>query len=361
MILRVMNLPLCIIVFHFIGHSQSFSPLNQHQPYSRIKVISPIPIESASSERKLSYANRRLLLSSTSRDNEQGNPGNDEGKPSHDSVDDGDDDDDAVAELLSRREKLRKRVKVMAKRLANPMPRAIASVLSDATLGAVDMAVEEVMTRNPTASSSKSVRALARRSSEKEVPKQSASTEVTESASPSPNDTTFSELTSDLVNEAFEPMESALDEVEASLENARSALVAAKSQASQAIEAIQAAAIAQAEGAATIVQTAEEEAERKVINEIYDSADGSEVDVSSLSLEDVNFEDSEMMPPFLDEASCLIPGEPVVRIEKAPENSRRIFAGVDIMASVDDVWNVSTPLLYFFCHVTHKCSSICQG
>lgn len=155
------------------------------------------------------------------------------------------------------------------------------------------------------------------------------------------SDTILSELTSDLVNEAFEPMELALDEVEDSLKHARSALVTAKSQASQAIEAIQAAAIAQAEGAATIVQTAEEEAERKVINEIYSSADGSEVDVTGLSLEDVNFEDSEMMPPFLDEASCLIPGEPVVRVEKAPENSRRIFAGVDIMASVDDVWNVS--------------------
>jgi hypothetical protein len=32
----------------------------------------------------------------------------------------------------------------------------------------------------------------------------------------------------------------------------------------------------------------------------------------------------------------------VVRVEKAPENSRRIFAGIDILASVDTVWNVLT-------------------
>jgi hypothetical protein len=61
---------------------------------------------------------------------------------------------------------------------------------------------------------------------------------------------------------------------------------------------------------------------------------------SSLSLHDVDF--SDMAPPFLDETQCLVPGEPVVRVEKAPENSRRIFAGVDIMASVDDVWKVLT-------------------
>lgn len=51
---------------------------------------------------------------------------------------------------------------------------------------------------------------------------------------------------------------------------------------------------------------------------------------------------TEMAPPFIGEDQCLVPGEAVVRVEKAPENSRRIFAGIDIMASVDDVWNVLT-------------------
>jgi len=58
--------------------------------------------------------------------------------------------------------------------------------------------------------------------------------------------------------------------------------------------------------------------------------------------DEIDYSLSEMAPPFIDENSCLIPGEPLVRIEKAPSNSRRIFAGIDIVASVDDVWEVLT-------------------
>eukprot|EP00555_Chaetoceros_dichaeta_P009837 CAMPEP_0198255230 /NCGR_PEP_ID=MMETSP1447-20131203/5388_1 /TAXON_ID=420782 /ORGANISM="Chaetoceros dichaeta, Strain CCMP1751" /LENGTH=564 /DNA_ID=CAMNT_0043941549 /DNA_START=229 /DNA_END=1923 /DNA_ORIENTATION=+ len=65
-------------------------------------------------------------------------------------------------------------------------------------------------------------------------------------------------------------------------------------------------------------------------------------DVSSLTYDDVDYQTSEMSPPFIGEDQCLVPGEAVVRVEKAPENSRRIFAGIDIMASVDDVWSVLT-------------------
>ena len=50
-----------------------------------------------------------------------------------------------------------------------------------------------------------------------------------------------------------------------------------------------------------------------------------------------------MAPPFIGEDECLVPGEPVVRVERAPQNSRRIFAGVDIpSASVNDVWELLT-------------------
>jgi len=65
-------------------------------------------------------------------------------------------------------------------------------------------------------------------------------------------------------------------------------------------------------------------------------------DVSSLTYDDVDYLTSEMSPPFIGEDQCLVPGEAVVRVEKAPENSRRIFAGIDIMASVEDVWSVLT-------------------
>ena len=50
-----------------------------------------------------------------------------------------------------------------------------------------------------------------------------------------------------------------------------------------------------------------------------------------------------MSPPFIGEDGCLLPGEPVVRVERAPQNSRRIFAGIDIpSASVNDVWELLT-------------------
>jgi len=68
----------------------------------------------------------------------------------------------------------------------------------------------------------------------------------------------------------------------------------------------------------------------------------SEFDVSSLAYDDVDYTLTEMSPPFINEDECLVPGEPIVRVEKAPQNSRRIFAGIDIPVSVDDVWDLLT-------------------
>ena len=70
--------------------------------------------------------------------------------------------------------------------------------------------------------------------------------------------------------------------------------------------------------------------------------DAEALDISALAYEDIDYHLSEMSPPFINEDQCLVPGEAVVRVEKAAENSRRIFAGIDIMASVDDVWNILT-------------------
>jgi len=48
-------------------------------------------------------------------------------------------------------------------------------------------------------------------------------------------------------------------------------------------------------------------------------------------------------PVVLTDLICLIPGDdPVVRVEDAPGNARRIFTGVDICATVSDVWEVLT-------------------
>jgi hypothetical protein len=47
--------------------------------------------------------------------------------------------------------------------------------------------------------------------------------------------------------------------------------------------------------------------------------------------------------PFLSDDICLLPGSsPIVRVEEAPSNSRRIFTGVDIMADMEAIWDVLT-------------------
>ena len=65
-------------------------------------------------------------------------------------------------------------------------------------------------------------------------------------------------------------------------------------------------------------------------------------DLSTLKYEDIDYTLTDMAPPFINEDECLVPGEPLVRVEKAPQNSRRIFAGIDIPVSVDEVWSLLT-------------------
>mmetsp|Transcript_5531 Transcript_5531/g.9142 ORF Transcript_5531/g.9142 Transcript_5531/m.9142 type:complete len:568 (+) Transcript_5531:2-1705(+) len=232
----------------------------------------------------------------------------------------------------TRRMRVRNKIAQVAKNIvvrpivsAAPMPRAIATILRDATLGAVDIAVDRVIDR---ASSS---------------PSSSASS----SSSLDFNDSLDPMDVKDLIDDAFAPMEASLQDMEAALTKARVSLVEAKNQATEAIEAVEAAALAQAEGAATAVAKAEEVAAQLVIADIFNDGtaaltEDGEVDISSLTYDDVGYHLSEMAPPFIDEASCLVPGEAVVRVEKAPDNSRRIFAGIDIPVGVEAVWQVLT-------------------
>lgn len=65
------------------------------------------------------------------------------------------------------------------------------------------------------------------------------------------------------------------------------------------------------------------------------------------SPEDLEFLDSVKTnrftsPEVLTDDMCLLPGDPIIRIEEAPSNSRRIYSGIDIMTSVEDVWKVLT-------------------
>jgi len=82
--------------------------------------------------------------------------------------------------------------------------------------------------------------------------------------------------------------------------------------------------------------------EETIENEDIPDESQSDFDVSTLKYEDVDYTLTDMAPPFINEDECLVPGEPVVRVEKAPQNSRRIFAGIDIPVSVDDVWKLLT-------------------
>ena len=153
-----------------------------------------------------------------------------------------------------------------------------------------------------------------------------------------------------LIEEAFLPVETTLDEIENQLKGMRLAIREAKQQAVTAIEAIEVAAIVQAEGAAQAVKAAEEAASRKILEDIYVAAhEESQEEETTLmetrqlsAYDDVDYSTSEMAAPFIGEDQCLVLGEPVARVEKAPENSRRIFAGIDIPHSVDDVWNLLT-------------------
>jgi len=51
-------------------------------------------------------------------------------------------------------------------------------------------------------------------------------------------------------------------------------------------------------------------------------------------------DDEDQSPVVLDPAICLVPGKPVVRVEKAPGNARRIFTGIDIVSEEPDVLEV---------------------
>ena len=57
-------------------------------------------------------------------------------------------------------------------------------------------------------------------------------------------------------------------------------------------------------------------------------------------------DDDEEAPPILSDEICLVPGRPVVRVEVAPGNARRIFTGIDIVvedpAALELVWNMLT-------------------
>lgn len=241
----------------------------------------------------------------------------------------------------NRRTRLRKRVTKLARDiLSTAAPDAVMAVMYDATTKSIDMAVENLLAR-------RKILRFRREEDDDDDDEEDDDGDLASSARTHLRTANVSSAldTAILIDEAFRPVEESLQGLEEQLLQARKSLAISKQKAHEALSTIQATAIARAlEGAVEAVEQAEQDASRKVLADIYVSTvdNTTKLDISSLAFEDVDYGTSEMAPPFLDEGQCLVPGEPVVRVEKAPENSRRIFAGVDIMTSVDNVWNVLT-------------------
>jgi len=285
--------------------------------------------------------------------------------------------DKSIYEQINKGKKIRDKVKNIAKNLImNPVksvvPQAIAEILTDATSEVVEMAVEE-------ASKVRMKGDFGRINRTRSI------SSILELEAAMQGDTLVAldsiALAKTAVSDAFSMAESAIEDSEISLIKSKRALAKCKQEVYNAIsQAEKAASKASASAAratdlitndaSDISNEDEDEEERNDINSEEESSAGmgkiddsesvtdnlqsvtqvssimnvaeNSIDVSELTYDDVDYEMSEMSPPFIGEDQCLVPGEAIVRVEKAPENSRRIFAGIDITASVEDVWNVLT-------------------
>ena len=282
----------------------------------------------------------------------------------------------------SKRTLMKRKVKDFAKSIMiKPITqvasgKAIADILTDATSTAMDLAVDEVYEArkvlkviSETKSSSSSIRSSA------------AFSHLIDAEAAMEGDTVEAldriALAKTTAADAFAITESAIKETEDALRQSKDALEKCKRDVARAIAIAEKSAMqanissqkATALATSAALQVGEESVERDYERELEEDASvenrnkNSEtiqvttsddvIDTDSLTYEDIDYHLSEMSPPFLGEDQCLVPGEAVVRVEKAPENSRRIFAGIDIMASVEDVWNVSSILFLK--------SSYCKG
>lgn len=249
----------------------------------------------------------------------------------------------------------------------------IAEVLADAAMSAAEMAAEEVRSTafsviQRTSSSRNGSSSMKGTSLNLETQAQIEADAIVAMDSIS--------LAKTSVADAFDAAEIALSKVEVDVVRARRELEAAKQDATLGLAVAEKAAAeaamkarfatesayeAAVGGEATTAQEVEEKTEEVYLLEtkvetetavvtIKEGAldnveipeEQSDFDVSTLKYEDVDYTLTDMAPPFINEDECLVPGEPVVRVEKAPQNSRRIFAGIDIPVSVDDVWKLLT-------------------
>jgi hypothetical protein len=237
---------------------------------------------------------------------------------------------------------IRDAVKKLAKKTmskVSPKPAAIAAVIKDATLGAAQLAADEAFTLYTSKIGSNAMENI-----ENVALMQGEAARSLDAIA----------LAKTTAADAFDAAERAMDAASQQLDKARAELKEAKEEARAAIASAEVAAAQAAVSAnvATALAASSVSDETKILTPTTTSTKTVSVEeeqgvlsleeVESMEYHDVDYHLSEMAPPFIGEDQCLVPGEAVVRVEKAPENSRRIFAGIDIMASIDDVWNVLT-------------------
>lgn len=270
----------------------------------------------------------------------------------------------------SKRAKMRQKVKDFAKTIMiKPIKQAasgkvIADILTDATSVAVDLAVDEV------SEARKALKEISSGKSSSSLRSSAAFSHLLEAEAAFEGDTSEAldsiALAKTTAADAFAITESAIQDTEEALRQSKRALELCKRDVARAIAIAEKSAMqanissqkATALAASAAFQAGEDTVQRDVQSELEEDVSVESMDknlemvevatsddildTDSLRYEDIDYHLSEMAPPFLGEDQCLVPGEAVVRVEKAPENSRRIFAGIDIMASVDDVWKVLT-------------------
>lgn len=254
-------------------------------------------------------------------------------------------------EHFVQKPKMREKVKsfaksIMVKRMTTVAPRAIAELLTDATKGAAEVAMEtmeefgEIKKEGGSASTMRTSEVFSR-ILEQEAEMQGDTAEALDTIA----------LAKTTISDAFALAEREIQRTEEALKQSKKILKECREDVAKAIAIAEKSAlqanVASQKATALAAATAVASTSSPRTNTSIESFDNStiieeDIDISSLTYDDVDYQLSEMSPPFINEDQCLIPGEPIVRVEKAAENSRRIFAGIDIMASVDDAWNLLT-------------------
>lgn len=138
------------------------------------------------------------------------------------------------------------------------------------------------------------------------------------------------------VADAFDAAESEIGDSKALLDEARRGLSTAKMEAASALSAAESAALEALTVArkATIVATAM--ANEEGVSAPAVASQLIEDDARVLGYDDVDYHLSEMAPPFIDEDQCLVPGEALVRVEKAPGEWDRSYSSYVVVRF--DLW-----------------------